>query len=335
MEDIRHADTANLYPPLTESQLLHKLVAQYLAHNGFVSTARSFAYEVAVETAALAPPGSTESRTPVVEEDKDAVNRQKIRKAIMSGNIDAALHYAEKHYPSVLIHNTMIHFRLKCLKFIELLRASIGGSAQSSEKRRGKRRETGSNTFDFDDDEDEDAFNHEMDIDGDDLPLQQHTNGGAAPQPEWGSGSAMHVDSEHDGLYEDPPEHIDVPSTNNSKGKSASNGLLPITNQDLIDYGTQLKAEYDNDSRREIKDELRRMFGLMIYPNPKDSALKDLFEVRKRMAIAEELNGAILGSLVPVSYSHIGLLTLRYSQSRQIILRGLGKARPTDGDNAP
>jgi hypothetical protein len=74
-EGIRKADTSALYPPLTERQLIHRLIAQYLAHDGYVNTARAFAGEVSDENNALN--GSnlpTEELEP--EEDNDAINRQ-------------------------------------------------------------------------------------------------------------------------------------------------------------------------------------------------------------------------------------------------------------------
>ena len=110
MDDIKTADVANLEPPWNETQIIHKLIAQYLAHDGYVSTARSFAQEVGAEYNAL----SGMDRAPYelqLEEDRDAVNRRKIRGAIMEGDIDSALSYAETYYPAVLQQNSQIHFR--------------------------------------------------------------------------------------------------------------------------------------------------------------------------------------------------------------------------------
>jgi hypothetical protein len=278
MDSIKTVDVANLYPPYNETQLIHKLIAQYLAHDGYTSTARAFAQEVGTEYNALngmdVAPYELE-----LEEDRDAVNRRKIRGAIMEGDIDSALSYAETHYPAVLQQNSQIHFRLKCLKFIEMMRQSIG-EPEPSDKRRGKRR----STFDYDDD----VFNHEMELD--EQQHNHHSNGttGAA---EWGSGSAMHLDGA-DALYDAEQDDEDEDMDNNRKGKRSS-----VIVHDLLTYGQKLKAEYDNDPRREIQDELQRTLGLISYGNPKQSVLKDLLEVRKRMSIAEELNSAILGKL--------------------------------------
>lgn len=73
--DINATSTANLCPPLNEDALLHELVAQFLAHDGYVETARAFAEEVASESAALHGRGESLKKYEV-EEDLEAINRQ-------------------------------------------------------------------------------------------------------------------------------------------------------------------------------------------------------------------------------------------------------------------
>lgn len=73
--DIYATSTANLCPPLNEDALLHELVAQFLAHDGYVETARAFAEEVASESAALHGRGESLKKYEV-EEDLEAINRQ-------------------------------------------------------------------------------------------------------------------------------------------------------------------------------------------------------------------------------------------------------------------
>ena len=65
----------SLQPPLTESQLTHRLIAQYLAHDGYVETARAFASEVHTENKALSNGASTTNDLEP-EEDINAVQRQ-------------------------------------------------------------------------------------------------------------------------------------------------------------------------------------------------------------------------------------------------------------------
>ena len=54
---------------------MHELVAQFLAHDGYVETARAFAEEVASESAALHGRGESLKKYEV-EEDLEAINRQ-------------------------------------------------------------------------------------------------------------------------------------------------------------------------------------------------------------------------------------------------------------------
>lgn len=74
--EIALTSTANLQPPLDESGLLQELVAQFLAHDGYVETARAFAEEVAAESTALENGRQAPLKKYEVEEDVEAINRQ-------------------------------------------------------------------------------------------------------------------------------------------------------------------------------------------------------------------------------------------------------------------
>lgn len=54
---------------------MQELVAQFLAHDGYVDTARAFAEEVAAETIALQNGRNEPLKKYEVEEDREAVNR--------------------------------------------------------------------------------------------------------------------------------------------------------------------------------------------------------------------------------------------------------------------
>lgn len=69
--------TDSLQPPLDESSLLQELVAQFLAHDGYVETERAFAEEVATETAALQSGHDEPLKKYEVEEDHEAINRNR------------------------------------------------------------------------------------------------------------------------------------------------------------------------------------------------------------------------------------------------------------------
>ena len=63
-------------PPVEETAFIHSLVAQYLAHDGYVETARAFGEEVVEEARALANDGDADLSYVEAEEDIDAINRQ-------------------------------------------------------------------------------------------------------------------------------------------------------------------------------------------------------------------------------------------------------------------
>ncbi len=70
MQDIRKANVAHLYPPLSQTQLIQKLIGQYLYHEGYVGSATAFAMEVCQENAALQGGENTDEE--MEPEDTDA-----------------------------------------------------------------------------------------------------------------------------------------------------------------------------------------------------------------------------------------------------------------------
>lgn len=74
-DEINATPTTNLQPPMDESTLQQELVAQFLAHDGYVETARAFAEEVAAETRALQNGRNESLKKYEVEEDHEAINR--------------------------------------------------------------------------------------------------------------------------------------------------------------------------------------------------------------------------------------------------------------------
>ncbi|KAK9360531.1 concanavalin A-like lectin/glucanase domain-containing protein [Lipomyces starkeyi] len=109
------------------TQTIHKLISSYLAHNGYVDSVRAFAGDVQKETNAFSSPKSVEDGDVnmgenEIAEDLEAINRQKIRAAVMEGNINRALKLTELFFPKVFEDNPEILFQLKCRKFVELMR---------------------------------------------------------------------------------------------------------------------------------------------------------------------------------------------------------------------
>lgn len=75
-EEVSSVDVAKLHPPLSETALIQELVAQFLAHDGYVETAKAFTEEVRSEANALKTGQDTLIDSFDVREDLDAVNRQ-------------------------------------------------------------------------------------------------------------------------------------------------------------------------------------------------------------------------------------------------------------------
>ncbi|EER25754.1 SPRY domain containing protein [Coccidioides posadasii C735 delta SOWgp] len=156
--DIRSTNVSHLHPPLTESVLLQELVAQFLAHDGYVETARAFAEEVREETKALQNGRVTPLKDYTIEDDADAVNRQQIRTAILDGDIDKALELTKTYYDTVLENNPQIYFRLRCRKFLEIVRSySEPETSQPGKRVKSTNEPAGDNSGDI--------FTHDMELD--------------------------------------------------------------------------------------------------------------------------------------------------------------------------
>lgn len=77
-DEIRQTSVDNLHPNHSETDLIHRLVAQYLAHDGYIETARAFVNEVQHQHEALHGPGSTLSHDLQPGDDDDAMIRQRM-----------------------------------------------------------------------------------------------------------------------------------------------------------------------------------------------------------------------------------------------------------------
>ncbi|KAJ5225080.1 SPla/RYanodine receptor SPRY [Penicillium chermesinum] len=245
---IKNTSVDSLQPPLGESALLQELVAQFLAHDGYVETARAFAEEVATETAALQNGHEEPLKKYEVEEDREAINRNRIRAAILDGDIDKALKHTKAYYAKVLESNPQIHFKLRCRKFLEMMRRASELSTESNFSQKRMRTDSPS--------PDEHAvFDQEMELDDGE---------------EW---NADGMDTESD-----IAEH---------------NNLLT----EAVQYCQQLSIDFPSDENGGDKKMLDDIFSLVAYPDPKRSVHGHYLDPAGRVAVAEELNSAILVSL--------------------------------------
>ncbi|KAI1434285.1 ran-binding protein [Xylaria sp. CBS 124048] len=109
-------------PPMKETELIQQLVLQFLQHDGYVETAQEFAQEIYAEQQALKNDPEATVAGIRVRDDDNARQRQRIRRAILEGDIDKALKLTNQLYPHVLKDHPHVYFKLKCRKFIEMVR---------------------------------------------------------------------------------------------------------------------------------------------------------------------------------------------------------------------
>lgn len=84
------------------------------------------ALDVAPSTADDATNGNADTSADAASsETLNALSRKRIRKAVLDGDIDGAFKLINLFYPGVLDSNPLINFRLRCRKFVELVRATI------------------------------------------------------------------------------------------------------------------------------------------------------------------------------------------------------------------
>ncbi|KAG6038225.1 hypothetical protein E4U41_004418 [Claviceps citrina] len=272
-EGILHTDVSSLEPGLGETDLIHALVLQFLQHDGYIETARAFAEDIKEQKEALRLDSNATVDGFSVKDDEDANNRQRIRRAILDGEIDRALKLTNAYYPQVFRDNEEVHFKLRCRKFIELVRMAAQLRADDEAKRSNGNLGCGG------------GISQEMDVDG------NGTDGTA-----WNE----MMDTE---AIESHPEMMKL-------------------EQEMLDYGQTLGAEYANDARPEFSKALADIWALVAYANPlKEPKVSHFLDRTGRVAVAEELNSAILSSLGKSSRASLETL---YAQTC-VLLEDVGK----------
>ncbi|RFU71756.1 hypothetical protein TARUN_10506 [Trichoderma arundinaceum] len=121
---IQATDTSNLEQGMNETDLIQALVLQFLQHDGYVETARAFAEDMKVQKEALNLNPNVTVDGVNIKDDEDANNRQ-----------HQALRYTNTYYPQVLQDNEQVYFKLRCRKFIEMVRKAAELSIKYDAKR--------------------------------------------------------------------------------------------------------------------------------------------------------------------------------------------------------
>jgi Ran-binding protein 9/10 len=186
----------------------------------------------------------------------------------LEGDIDKAFKHTTAYYPHVLEDNPEIVFRLKCRKFVEMIRrcSDLHEPIPSSNLVTNNSPDISTTNGHTD------VFEEDMELDdekenGDEnesLPIPLITNGNAQPEAE---------------VY----HHVPADPTKYDE-------LL----QEAMSYGQILMREY-RDEKKEYRKTLEDIFSLIAYDDAKASVHGHLLETGGRVQVAEELNSAILG----------------------------------------
>lgn len=250
---------------MKETDLVQSLVLEFLQHDGYVETARAFAEEIHEEKKALTVDPNARVEDINVRDDEHAMKRQRkpfpqvlprttdsatdcflgIRRAILDGDIDKALKHTTAFYPHVFKDNEPVYFRLRCRKFIEMVRTA----AETRTAAEGKT-----------------------------------SNGHVTAEP-----GAQEMDFDMNGAENGASEQMDT----------GDNVDRPVGLEDLeletLAYGQSLQADFRHDPRREVTKALEDIYALLAYTNPlKEKDVAHLLDKKGRVAVAEELNAAIL-----------------------------------------
>jgi hypothetical protein len=263
-------------------------VASYLAHNGYVASARGFARDVEEEERAFGTStiGMTNGFSPgrgLVRleegEEKEVSRRQRIpqstsltaeiRKAILTGDIDRAISLTQTFYPTVLEKNEPIYFRLRARKFVEMMRMCADGTGPVKSIDTPDLEKMAIDTDPQEEDEQVDDEVRMTDV----TPTHANTK--------------FVIDD----------EDSEDESIGNAKQQRREASLLA----DALAYGQQLQEDYRDDPREDVKRVLGEAFSLLAYTDPRGSVVGHLLEESGRREVAEELNSAILGTPSPNS----------------------------------
>ncbi|THU90771.1 SPRY-domain-containing protein [Dendrothele bispora CBS 962.96] len=254
---------------------INKLVLSYLAHHGYVRTARTFQKQIhdtvrpisevpASGDVEMADASSSLSKAPLeFDFEKDIAVRTRIVDSVLSGDIDTALSETERYHPSVLeAEQSLMLAKLRCRKFVEMI-------LESAEM---KRKMTGSavgSSGSFIDDTTLEGDGMDMDVD-DEIPSMNGTTNGSD-------------------MSESP---IRRPSTSSPKAQ------YQLALQSAIQYGQALDRDYRKDERPEVRSIFKKSFSVLAFYDPLEAGgiTAEVAGHDARIELANELNQAILKS---------------------------------------
>jgi hypothetical protein len=242
-----------------------------------------------------------------------------IRSAILEGEIDKALKFLNTYYPHVLEReeNRDVYFKLRCRKFIEMICRVNDLSTQDpppmAPKAAGKLPQHSSDSNGA-------IFDHQMELDD---QLHRESRAPVIPpmpvpspfNPGLRFGDGANGNDGKDDTMDTAPDGIHLVSS------SMDSEQLLV---DALEFGQELKAEFNDDPRPAVRKALDDTFALIAYQDARESIVGGLMEGKGRVEIAEEVNSAILGTS---SVPHVRILLIGHSVTRQAIFRSPRESR--------
>lgn len=211
--------------------------------------------------------------------------------------METAINLTDRFFPDAFYtkSNGDILFRLKCRKWIELIRRS-NDLSRPIDRRKSRTYSTASNGNGFrfrrTKGAVDDVFDQDMELDEDEEDAAQDHKGSFQNGMD-GNVYGEDIEADH------------------AKGTQ----LL----KEAIEYGTELMRDYGHGYQREVGPREARhltdIFSLIAYDDAKESVHGHLLDPAGRVVVAEELNSAILGMLYlqlqPIFRLHRTLLTVQ------------------------
>ena len=196
---------------------------------------------------------------------------------MLEGDIDTALELTNAYFPSVLSTNHEINFRLRCRKYIEMIRDSADLHAATPVFTSKSSRFPNGHSTTADGEQ-------AMDLDEGPGEQQQQRDG--------------------DGDFDEKMEMSEPSATGRS---------IPYDEMihRTIAYGRELHTEFNDEPdpklRELFRETLKELFGLLAYKDPQTSPAAKWLEMGERAKVAEGLNSAILGMSLFSHRSHCDL----------------------------
>jgi len=247
--------------------VLHHMVATYLVHHGYSSTAETFARSAGQE---------------IQEELASMRNRQHIQRLVLGGRIGEAVQTVEDLYPGLLHNNMELQFKLKVRQFIEMV-AGVD-YVEDGAAMYGSRGQGGDSSDDME--EQLDNQEHRSVANGKSLST---TNGNVARAEDDATADVMETESGGGGGGVQPAARPPSILTN------------PARFEAIITFGRGLQLFYSQLEQSQGRNDghttaLQEAFSLLAYSDPWASPVGVQLHASGRETVCAALNSAILES---------------------------------------